>query len=50
MLRFLFSFCGTKDGAGQVEPKDEELEAAFAFAQEVANEPDTLLRKNLNLA
>ena len=50
MLRFLFSFCDTRDDAGRVEPKDEELGTAFAFAQELANEPDTLLRKNLNLA
>jgi hypothetical protein len=33
-----------------VEPKDEELKVAFEKARELANEPDTPLRKNLNLA
>ena len=50
MLHFLFSFCNTRDDASQVEPKHEELGAAFGFARELANEPDTPLRRNLSLA
>jgi len=50
MLRFLFSFCNTRGDAAQVEPKDDELLVAFGMARELANEPNTPLRKNLNLA
>jgi len=50
MLRFLFSFCNTRGDATQVEPKDGELLVAFRMARELANEPNTPLRKNLNLA
>ena len=49
MLRFLFSFCETGGDAAQVEPKNEELMAAFAKVQELANEPNTPLRTNLDL-
>ena len=48
MLRFLFSFCETGGDAAQVEPKNEELMAAFAKLQELANKPNTPLRINLN--
>lgn len=50
MLRFLFSFCNTTGEATQVEPKDEELIAAFKMTRELANEAGTPLRKNLDLA
>jgi len=50
MLRFLFSFCDTRDDATQVEPKGEELTAAFEMTRELASEPDTPLRKSLDLA
>jgi len=50
MLRFLFSFCDTGGGEAQVDPKDNKLiTEAFEMAQELANEPDTPLRDNLNL-
>jgi hypothetical protein len=48
MLRFLFSFCNTGGDAAQVEPKDDELVRAFKVVEELAEESDTLLRKNLN--
>jgi hypothetical protein len=50
MLRFLFSFSNTEGDAPEVESKDEELKVAFEKVQELANEPDTPLRENLNLA
>ena len=50
MLRFLFSFSNTTGEATQVEPKDEELIAAFKMTRELANEAGTPLRKNLDLA
>jgi len=50
MLRFLFSFCCTRGDATQVEPKEEDLVAAFEMTRELANEIDTPLRDNLNLA
>jgi hypothetical protein len=50
MLHFLFSFCDTKGDATEVEPKDEELKDAFNKVRKLANEPDTPLRKNLNIA
>jgi hypothetical protein len=50
MLRFLFSISNTEGDAPEVEPKDEELKVAFEKVQELANEPDTPLRENLNLA
>ena len=49
MLHFLFSFCGTKGDATEVKSKDEELAAAFKKVRELADEPDTPLRRNLNL-
>ena len=48
MLRFLFSFCETGGDAAQVEPKNEELAAAFAKIQELADKQNTPLRINLN--
>ena len=50
MLHFLFSFCDTRGDATAVERKDEPLKAAFGKARELANEVDTPLRRNLNLA
>ena len=50
MLRFLFSFCDTRGDAAQVEPKDQELTAAFGMARNLANNPNSPLRQNLNLA
>ena len=50
MLRFLFSFCNTGGDAAQVEPKDNELINAFEMVREFANEPNTPLRNNLDLA
>ena len=50
MLRFLFSFCNTSGDAAQVEPRDDELINAFEMAREFANEPNTPLRNNLDLA
>ena len=50
MLRFLFSFCGTRGDAAQVEPKDKELIGAFEMVRKLANEPNTLLGNNLDLA
>jgi penicillin V acylase-like amidase (Ntn superfamily) len=50
MLRFLFSFCDAEGDAAEIEPKDEELMVAFEKARELANEPNTPLRKNLSLA
>ena len=50
MLRFLFSFCGARDDATQVKPKNEELPAAFKVTRELANEPNTPLRDYLNRA
>ena len=50
MLRFLFSFCNTRSDATQVEPKDQDIMAAFKMTQELANETDTPLRENLDLA
>ena len=49
MLRFLFSFCDTKGDATEVEPKEDELNNAFKMVRDLANEPNTLLRENLNL-
>jgi len=49
MLRFLFSFCGANGDGAQVEPKDKELIGAFERVQELANRPNTPLRKNLDL-
>ena len=48
MLRFLFSFCETGGDVAQVEPKDEELTAAFTKVQELANKQNNPLRINLN--
>jgi hypothetical protein len=50
MLGFLFSFCGTGGGAAQVEPKDDQLTAAFEMVRALANEPGTLLKTHLNHA
>jgi hypothetical protein len=50
VLRFLFSFCDTKDDVTKAEPRDEELRVAFKKVRELANELDTPLRENLNLA
>jgi len=50
MLRFLFSFCDTTGDAAQVDPKDDDLMVAFETARQLANEPNTPLRKNLKLA
>ena len=49
MLRFLFSFCNTEGDAARVEPKVEELAAAFEMARDLANKQNTPLRKNLDL-
>lgn len=50
MLHFLFSFCGTRGDATAVERKDEGLLAAFQMTRGLANEADTPLRSNLDLA
>ena len=50
MLRFLFSFCDTRGDATVVRPKDKELIAALEMTRELANETNTPLRNNLNLA
>ena len=50
MLHFLFSFCGTGGDSVQVGPKNGELLIAFGMVRELANEPNTPLRDNLNLA
>ena len=50
MLRFLFSFCDTRGDATQVEPKNDELLAAFEMTRGLANEADTPLRNSLDLA
>jgi hypothetical protein len=50
MLHFLFSFSNTEGSTPKVESKDGELKVAFEKVQELANEPDTPLRENLNLA
>ena len=49
MLHFLFTFCNTGGDAAQVEPNDRKLIAAFKRVQELANEPNTPLRTNLDL-
>ena len=50
MLRFLFSFCNTQGDATEVvEPEEVELKGAFEMVRDLANEPNTLLRENLNL-
>ena len=40
MLRFLFSFCGTRADAVQVDPKDGDLITAFEVVQRLANEKE----------
>ncbi|KAF9643780.1 hypothetical protein BDM02DRAFT_1319862 [Thelephora ganbajun] len=50
MLRFLFSFCNTSGDTAEVIPKDKEPVVAFEKDRELANEPNTPLRKSLNLA
>ena len=49
MLRFLFSFCGTRACAARVNPMDGDLITAFEMVQRLANEKKTLLKVNLNL-
>ena len=49
MLHFLFTFCNTGGDAAQVEPNDRKLITAFKRVQELANEPSTPLRTNLDL-
>ncbi|KAF9642050.1 hypothetical protein BDM02DRAFT_3194011 [Thelephora ganbajun] len=50
VLRFQFSFYDTSSNAAEVVSKDKELMAVFEMVREFANEPNTSLRVNLNLA
>ena len=50
MLRFLFSFCGTGGDTPEVKPKEEEVKLAFEKVRELANEPNSPLRKRLTRA
>ena len=50
MLRFLFSFCGTSGDKHEVKPKEEEVKLAFGKVRELANEPNSSLRKRLTRA
>jgi hypothetical protein len=50
MLSFLFSFCNTGGDAAQVEPKNDQLTAAFEMVKGLANKSDTSLRNNINSA
>lgn len=50
MLRFLFSFCGARGDAVEVEPKDQELEGAFEVVRKLADESGSPLRGKLRMA
>ena len=49
MLHFLFTFCNTGGDTAHIEPNDRKLITAFKRVQELANEPSTPLRTNLDL-
>ena len=50
MLQFPFPLYGTGGNAVQLGPRDNVLVGAFEVAQELANEPNTPLRRRRDLA
>ena len=50
MLRFLFSFCGAKADAPEVERKEEDILAAFKKVRELTTDPKKLPRGDLSSA
>ena len=42
MLRFLFSFCGAKADATEIEPRDRNVLAAYEKVRTLANEKTSL--------